>query len=276
MQIILIFVAVINLKTMISMRKLRLFAMAAMAAISLSAMAQVTYGNDYGYRPTNSKIYGSDNEGFGLFYIQYNPSKYHAKAKSTHGELEAGTDNQTWNALSLGYSYYIPLGDIPLFIAPGVAAQWYFYSDKTSYMNELYYGDNYNVEQEVKCNMISAKIPINLMYSFEISDAFRIEPYAGVYGRINIWGEDKVEETMGGEKMSESLNLFDKDDMGEYLKWKRFQFGWNAGVNFRITDAFTIGAGYYMDLTKVVDASHNGSELKTNFQGFDITLGVNF
>ena len=263
MQKFFIFVAVINLKTMISMRKLRLFAVAAMAAISVSAMAQVTYGNDYSYQPTNSKIYGSDNEGFGLFYIQYNPSQVHSKEEH-HGS--SATDNKSCNALSLGYSYYIPRGDIPLFLAPGAAVQWFFKSESDS---ESLYGVSYT--EKTKFNMISAKIPVNLMYSFEISDAFRIEPYAGVYGRINIWGENKLE--FNGE--SESYNIFDKDKVGDNVA-KRFQLGWNAGVNFRITNAFTVGAGYYMDLLKFTDYSHNDHESSTRFQGFDITLGVNF
>ena len=268
MQIILIFVAVINLKTMISMRKLRFFAVAAMAAISVSAMAQVTYGNDYSYQPTNSKIYGSDNEGFGLFYIQYNPSQVHSKEEH-HGS--SATDNKSCNALSLGYSYFIPLGDMPLFLAPGAAVQWFFKSDSESESLSYgeYYGETYTME--TKFNMISAKIPINLMYSFQVSDAFRIEPYAGIYGRINIWGENKLE--FNGE--SESYNIFDKDKAGDNAA-KRFQLGWNAGVNFRITDAFTIGAGYYMDLLKFTDYSRNDYESSSRFQGFDITLGVNF
>ena len=245
------------------MRKLRLFAVAAMAAISVSAMAQVTYGNDYSYQPTNSKIFGSDNEGFGLFYIQYNPSQLHSKVEHNGSSV---TDNTSCNALSLGYSYYIPLGDMPLFLAPGAAVQWFFKSEKES---ESYQGTTYT--EETKFNMISAKIPINLMYSFQVADAFRIEPYAGVYGRINIWGENKTE--YNGQ--SKSYNICDEDEAGHNAA-KRFQLGWNAGINFRITDAFTIGAGYYMDLLKFTDYSHDKYEASSNYQGFDITLGVNF
>jgi opacity protein-like surface antigen len=260
MQKFSIFVAVINLKTMISMRKLRLFAVAAMAAISVSAMAQVTYGNDYSYQPTNSKIYGSDNEAFSLFYIQYSPSQLHSKA-TNHGE--SATDNESVNVLSLGYSYYIPLGDMPLFLTPGAAVQWFF---KSTEEKEVYGNNTYTYK--TKFNMISAKIPINVMYSFEVSEAFRIEPYAGIYGRINIWGQSKDDD--------HSFNIFDKDEVGEAQQAKRFQLGWNAGVNFRITDAFTVGAGYYMDFMKFQDYEYKEHKFSTNFQGFDITLGLNF
>ncbi len=228
------------------MKQLRLFAVAAMAAISMSAMAQVTYGYDHEYKPTSSTIYGSDNEAFGLFYVQYSPSKWNFKSKN-HGSTE--TDTENINVLSLGYSHFIPLGDIPLFLAPGAAVQWFFSSNHGN-----------------KTNMISVKIPVNLMYSIQVSDAFRIEPYAGVYGRFNIWGEIKGDS---GEK----INLFDSE-LDDYAG-KRFQLGWNAGLNFRITDAFTIGAGYYMDLLKFVSAEHNEHKYTEHFSGFEFTLGVN-
>ena len=232
------------------MKQLRFFVVAAMAAISMSAMAQVTYGNDYQYKPTNSTIYGSDNEAFGLFYVQYSPGQFHLKA-SADGQSE--TENESVNVISLGYSHFIPLGDIPLFVSAGAAAQWFFKS-----------------KDGHKTNIVSVKIPVNLMYSFQVSDAFRIEPYAGIYGRINIWGESKED--------GESVNIFDSDKMGD-LAAKRFQLGWNAGVNFRITDAFTIGAGYYMDILKLQDYSTklygHSIDYSTRFQGFEFTLGVN-
>ena len=106
------------------------------------------------------------------------------------------------------------------------------------------------------------------MYSLQVSDAFRIEPYAGIYGRINIWGQMKDDD-------GDSVNIFDDSDMGDAAA-KRFQLGWNAGVNFRITEAFTIGAGYFMDILKLQSYSSGKHDVKTNLQGFDITLGINF
>lgn len=223
------------------MRKLRLIALAAIAAVSMSAAAQYNYGHDHQYNPTSRTIYGGDNEDFGLLYVQYNPSKL----RYSHDGATASTN---YNAISLGYSYYFALGDVPFYISPGLAAQWLFTSDKQG-------------SAEYKTNIISAKIPINLMYSIQVSSNFRIEPYAGIYGRINIWGQGK--ETYGGQ--SDTWDLF--KDSEDSKAMKRFQLGWNAGLNFRITNAFTIGGGYYMDLMKVAD--------HTRFQGFDITLGVN-
>ena len=225
------------------MKKLRFLALAAMAAFAVSVSAQVTYGNDYQYKPSSGTLYGADNESFGLFYAQYNLTTEHMTVTNHDSE------NTSLNGVTLGYSHFIPLGDIPLFLSLGAAAQWFFKN-----------------KDEHKTNMISAKIPVNLMYSFQVSDNFRIEPYAGIYGRINIWGQEKY-----GDK---SLNILSSDDLGD-LACKRFQLGWNAGVQFRITEAFTIGAGYFMDLMKLQNYSSGKHDIKTNFQGFDFTLGIN-
>jgi opacity protein-like surface antigen len=225
------------------MKKLRFLALAAMAAFAVSVSAQVTYGNDYQYKPTSGTLYGADNESFGLFYAQYNLTTEHITVTNHDSE------NTSLNGVTLGYSHFIPLGDIPLFLSPGAAVQWFFKS-----------------KDGHKTNMISAKIPVNLVYSFQVSDNFRIEPYAGIYGRINIWGQEKVGD--------ESANILSSDDFGD-AACKRFQLGWNAGVQFRITEAFTIGAGYFMDLMKLQNYSSGKHDIKTNFQGFDFTLGIN-
>jgi opacity protein-like surface antigen len=225
------------------MKKLRFLALAAMAALAVSVSAQVTYGNDYQYKPTSGTLYGADNESFGLFYAQYNLTTEHITVTNHDSE------NTSLNGVTLGYSHFIPLGDIPLFLSPGAAVQWFFKS-----------------KDGHKTNMISAKIPVNLVYSFQVSDNFRIEPYAGIYGRINIWGQEKVGD--------ESANILSSDDFGD-AACKRFQLGWNAGVQFRITEAFTIGAGYFMDLMKLQNYSSGKHDVKTNFQGFDFTLGIN-
>ena len=227
------------------MKHLRFLVVAAMAAIGMSAMAQVTYGYDYEYKPTKAAVYGSDNDAFGLFYAQYNAASQHMTITGHD------SDNESLNGITLGYSYFIPLGDMPLFVSPGAAVQYFFKS-----------------KNGIKTNMISLKVPVNLMYSLQVSDAFRIEPYAGIYGRINIWGQMKDDD-------GDSVNIFDDSDMGDAAA-KRFQLGWNAGVNFRITEAFTIGAGYFMDILKLQSYSSGKHDVKTNLQGFDITLGINF
>lgn len=200
----------------------------------------------------------SDVEGFGTLYVQFSPSKIKQKS---HGESESSSVN----ALSLGYSYAMPLGGIPLYLEFGAAAQYFFKSeDYTDYDVDYETGSYKTTSEKAKFSMLSVKIPINIMYSIDVSDAFNIQPYAGVYGRVNILAQTKV----GDEK----TDHFSKKDMGDDFVWKRFQVGWNAGVKFRIAKKVSIGAGYYMDIMKIMSYK----EHKTNFQGIDLTLGLTF
>lgn len=48
----------------------------------------------------------------------------------------------------------------------------------------------------------------------------------------------------------------------------RFQLGWQAGVNLRIAQSFTVGASYWMDFSELRD--------RVKLYGFDLRLGLNF
>ena len=170
----------------------------------------------------------SAQEPFGTFYLQYNPTylKY-----DHHGQ----TESFYYNTVAVGYNYATPLFRIPLYLEFGGDVQWTF-KQKT--------GESQN--------MIAAKIPVNLLYSIEISDAFKIQPYAGAYGRFNILGKDKFD----GDKSYDWFSDYDN---------KRFQVGLHGGVKFVISD-FAIGGGYYYDLMEIKDNWH--------FEGFEITVGM--
>ena len=174
----------------------------------------------------------SAQESFQTFYLQYNPS-------SQKISYDGHSTSTSFNGLSLGYSYATPLGGIPLYLEFGGAAQWFFKS-----------------EDDTKTNLISVKIPVNLLYSFEVSDVVKIQPYAGVYGRVNIIGKTK------DDYADESWDWFSDGDA------KRFQLGLNGGLRVSFNDYVFLGAGYYYDLMKIQEHTH--------FEGFDLTLGLVF
>ena len=195
------------------MRKIRSIILATFAVVSMSASAQ---------------------EPFGTVYLQYNPSLFDLNQLIvSHDGHSVST---TYDAISLGYNYATPMFGIPLFLEFGGAIQWGFK-----------YKDNY------KTNMLALKIPLNVVYSIDISDSFSILPYAGAYGRFNLLAKTKYDEK------PESYDWFSDGDA------KRFQIGLNAGCRFRINQ-FTIGAGYYYDLMKIEDHTH--------FEGFELTMGM--
>ena len=113
----------------------------------------------------------SDVEGFGTLYVQFSPSKIKQKS---HGSSESSSVN----AVSLGYSYAMPLGGIPLYLEFGAAAQYFFKSDDYTDYDVDYETGSYSTKTEkAKFSMLSVKIPINIMYSIDVSDAFSIPTY---------------------------------------------------------------------------------------------------
>jgi hypothetical protein len=182
----------------------------------------------------------SAQEPFGTLYLQYNPCEVKAD-NDNHSSLRFST------AFSFGYNYSTPLFSIPLYLEFGAGAQWFYKS-----------------EDNVRNSLFSFKVPINLMFSIDVSDAFSIQPYGGFYGRYNAIGKTKItQRDYEAEKDYEYT-----EDWFSYYDYKRFQFGWNAGCKFRICETVAIGAGYFMDLTKLGDHTH--------MEGFDLTLGYTF
>jgi len=193
----------------------------------------------------SQRSYGSSSESepFSTFYLEYNPSTLHTSYKGY-------THNTSYQGFSVGYSYFTPFYE-GLGVDFGVKGQFFFRSETEG-------GVKY------KTNMISGTIPVDLAYDWRISDGFAIYPYAGLYARFNITATAK--EDFDGGYVTKT-NPFNKDEMGGH-PWERFQFGWQAGLNFRFSDTFTVGGGYFMDLNEIND--------HTKIYGFNITLGMNF
>lgn len=175
-------------------------------------------------------------ESFSTFYAQYNIA-------SMKLSYDGYSDSESLNGVTLGYNYAIPLMDsTPLYLEVGAAGQYYFKS-----------------KDGAKLNMASAKIPVSVLYGIEVSDGIFIDPFAGLYARFNIWGEEKYD--------GESVDLFkDWEDGGAGAK--RFQFGVQAGVRARFNDKFTVGISYALDLNEFME--------HTKIHSLDLTLGLNF
>ena len=181
-----------------------------------------------------SAMSASAQEPFGTVYLQYNPSWQ----KYSHNSYTVST---TYNELSLGYSYAMPVASFPLYVEFGGAVQWAFKS-----------------ENDQKSNLLAVKVPVNALYGIQVSDAITILPYAGPYFRFNILGKTKDEHG----NHSETYDWFSDGDA------KRFQIGLNAGCRVNIKDTFFAGVGYYYDLMKIQEHTH--------FEGIDITIGLLF
>jgi len=261
-----------NLKTLIA---------AAMLVVSASASAQFTNESSPRVNRTSSEV-----PEWNSFWVQYNPSKIKIDAE--------GSDDVSLNAFSIGYSRGIALSkSIPFFIEVGLGLQYYF---KTESQMETY-AEMFDLSEselgklmdpKQKYSMFSAKIPVNLTYVFAIpNSSVSIAPYLGLTARFSFSATSKQEynltsdfrkylkdEGYGDKEINEvygnkDVNLFDKKDMGSNeATWKRFQLGWQIGLNVRFNHKFYLGASYGTDFSEIAK--------KSKMQTTSIMLGFCF
>lgn len=159
----------------------------------------------------------------------------------------------------------------PLFLEFGLRFNGEYYKDSTE-----------KTQQSV--SLYTLGIPLNITYRFSLGDTgAKLAPYAGINFKVHVSGENKYTyktlhtstafegtkfETTSTKEIdkTDTWNLFSKDDMGEGA-WKRFQMGWQVGVNIEIK-RFIIGLGYGTDFVKLAK--------KTNTSNFTVGVGINF
>lgn len=194
--------------------------LAAMAVLGLQAQAQIVSSRS---SMTTRQVIEEPktNKGWSTFGFEYNPSSFSFKH-----------DSESFTSLALTYTNANPLTQsIPLFLEWGIGGQYSFYS-----------------EDDYKINYVSLKVPINLIYDYEIPGTkINIDPFVGLKLRGNIWGEAKDDDDY--YYYDESINLFDSDE-GD---WKRFQIGWNIGVKARFNNSFFVGLSYGSDFSEMAE-----------------------
>ncbi len=144
------------------------------------------------------------------------------------------------NGFSLDYNHGFSLSSsMPMFVEVGGRLIFGFHSDSA---------ESYGYKEEIKTSWMSIAVPVNYAYKFAVADDFIIKPYTGINFKFNCLGKQKWTETdPNGDEEKEDLNLFDKKDMGE--PYKRFQMGWQIGVDFQYKP-FILGVEYGLDFIK--------------------------
>lgn len=224
----------------------KFFILAAMAVACASASAQFLGS------AASSSASTVNTDGWSTIYLQYNPMTFDADGE--------GLD---FTGFTLGYNKAISVSSsIPLFVEVGGAICYAYWSEDGIYDEDV----------EVKINMWSLKVPISLTYDWQVSNKVSILPYAGLTFRYNLIGKYKEEysgeyDCYGDESDDGDLNLFDDDDMNGDA-WKRFQIGWQIGVNAKFNNKFLVGISYGSDFSEITD--------DCKFKTTSITLGLCF
>lgn len=169
--------------------------------------------------------------GWKTFGIEYLPSNWSGDG-----------DSESFTGLAINYTQAISITQsTPLFLEWGLGAQ---YSSKSVDEETIHYA--------------SLKIPINLIYDFQIPNTnICLDPYVGIKLRGNVWGEFK------SDYYDESWNLF-----GDELDWKRFQIGGQLGVKASFNNKFFIGIGYGFDFNEIAE--------ETKVNELSISAGIVF
>lgn len=236
------------------MRKIKLLAAAALLAVGTSASAQFSNSSSRSARTVST-------DGWSTIYVQYNPVSLAFD--------DDDYDDVSFNGFSFGYNHAFSVSkSIPLFVEAGVGLQYATWSDDVTLYGYDEYGDFIEADGEQKINLFSLKVPVSLMYKWDIpSSKVSLIPFLGVTMRYNLSG--KRNDTADDYDYDEDLNLFDEDDMGDKdYTWKRFQLGWQIGVNARISNSFLLGVSYGTDFSEIV----KDGKLKTT----SVTVGYCF
>lgn len=202
------------------------------------ASKQKQYKNPYS---TKNKVH-KESTAVGTFFAEYNPHTWSFNS-SSYSENTTG-----YHGVSVGFSYLVPVVGSFGFDA-GLKGQYLFRSKKENGVTN-------------KFEMFSGTVPVDLVYDWKVSDGLAIDPFAGVYGRLNFMAKNK--QDAGGGRTT--VDWFDKTQVPSTMN--RFQIGWQAGVNFRISDMVTIGGAYWADLSEIKEHS--------KLHGFNVTVGANF
>lgn len=193
----------------------KILMLAIMAVIMVQANAQIVSSRSamVTRHVTNEP---KTNDGWKTLGVEYLPGSF---------SYDGGSDSFTGWAIN--YTQAIPVTQsAPLFLEWGLGAQY-----------------SYASEDDETINYVSVKVPINLIYDFQIPNTnINLDPYVGLKFRGNVWGE------YNNDYYDESYNLF-----GDEFEWKRFQVGAQIGVKARFNNKFFVGIGYGFDFNEIAE-----------------------
>lgn len=125
--------------------------------------------------------------------------------------------------------------------------------------------ENLTYHMDVTDKVMTLSVPVNLTYRIALGNGkVSLSPFAGITFKANLLAK----ETVSFKYEENTLNLFDKDDVGKDSQWKRFQVGWQTGINLDTNSGFSIGLHHGHDFNNICK--------KTTTSNWSVTLGYNF
>lgn len=152
-------------------------------------------------------------------------------------------DDMDFNVFSFEYlEGYNIIDNKPVFLEWGIGAEVMNMKDEESAIIEGTY-----IAAETSTTIVDFYIPVNIGYKLAINNNTTIMPYVGIKAQLNIFAEERMEVSAGTYSEKETINLFDRKDMGDnYVKhgW----LGWHIGATVEINN-WSIGVRYGKSIT---------------------------
>lgn len=230
------------------MKKILLLTALALGALAVSAQS-VGGGRSSGGTEVS--------KGWNTIYLQYN--NVGCSHEKINWERTIGwKPKESMHGFTLGFNHAFNITpSIPLYVETGLGLQAAFYSDSRTEYDQ--WDDDDQLDTEIKGHLLSAKIPVNILYQFKIpSTDIAIEPLIGIDCRINVLGKATEKETHYGyntKVQEQETNIFDTKDMkgaGISKAASYFQIGWHVGANFAYKQ-ISLGFQYGQDFNKCLD-----------------------
>ena len=253
------------------MKRFQLLLTACLLLMATTASAQFSNTGGSGSKSKSGSVLSMDTESYNRIYVGYSP--FNAKCSDNNYK------DLKMNGFTAGYLHGFSLSEkLPLFLEVGGNIQYFMGKvDSEIEHYDPYYDYDYVEETKSKYSLLSLNIPVNLAYKFSFADnTLGVTPFVGLNFRANLMG--KLKSTYSYMEGSESTDcsLFDDsmDKMGDDA-WKRFQVGFNAGVNLNYK-AFSLGVYYTADFMPISKLKDENKEIKYNVGITTISLGFSF
>lgn len=194
-------------------------------------------------------------------YVSYSPMKFHTI-------LPTKTDvyPQLTHSISAGANYRLIFAR-HAFLETGLGLNFTMQRDPQS-------DSGIGYTEDIRNAMFAFKIPLQLGYAFHLPlRAFTIEPYAGAYGRLNIFGNRKITTTQGNHVSTNKSDLLQAYGEGadKIDAFKRFVAGYQVGARVSIHSRFFVAGEFVSDFT-----NNHDSQYKSIFRGGNFTVGMYF
>jgi opacity protein-like surface antigen len=128
---------------------------------------------------------------------------------------------------------------------------------------------NTTVKYNNKTTLDYIQVPVMFKF-YPGASRFNIE--AGPQVGFNIYGKNKeMVSTFANNTVYNDTQVTDvKDNV------KNFDFGFNFGLGYNLTDHLNVGARYYMGITKITENTNNGATLGKDIKNHSFSVGVGY